>query len=143
MAGDGVGLADLTGLAALLREYPGVRFLVTTLARENTQELCVLARKFANLTPFGCWWFQNTPSLVRETTTMRLELLGTSFVPQHSDARVLEQLIYKWGHARRAISASLAERYICMAEDKIYVTDAQIASDVEALMRGNARDVLK
>ena len=143
LAGDGVGLSDLNGLASLLREYPDVRFLVTTLARENTQELCVLARKFSNLTPFGCWWFQNTPSLVQETTTMRLEMLGTSFVPQHSDARILEQLVYKWGHARRAIATSLSERYIRMAEDRIFVTDSQIDADIDDLMRTNALEALR
>jgi hypothetical protein len=143
MAGDGVGLSSLDGLAQLLRDYPNVQFLVTTLARENTQELCVLARKFSNLTPFGCWWFQNTPSLVHETTTMRLELLGTSFVPQHSDARILEQLIYKWSHARRAIAHSLAERYVALGLEGLHVTEAQITSDVNALMRANALEALR
>jgi hypothetical protein len=143
LAGDGVGKADLKGLETLLSAFPTVRFLVTTLARENSQELCVLARKFANLTPFGCWWFQNTPSLVRETTTMRLELLGNSFIPQHSDARVLEQLLYKWLHARRSISQSLVDRYAAMAEDRVFVSDAQLARDVEALMRGNALGVIR
>lgn len=143
IAGDGVGTADLKGLEVLLSEFPQVKFLVTTLARENTHELCVLARKFSNLTPFGCWWFQNTPSLVRETTTMRLELLGSSFVAQHSDARILEQLIYKWNHARRAIAASLFERYERLAEDRVNVPDAHLAADVDALMRSNARNSMR
>ena len=46
--------------------------------------------------PFGCWWFLNNPSIVEEITRERLELPGTTFIPQHSDARVLEQVIYKW-----------------------------------------------
>lgn len=142
MAGDGVGLADLKGLEALLRAFPSVRFLVTTLARENTQELCVLARKFPNLTPFGCWWFQNTASLVAETTTMRLELLGTSFIPQHSDARVLEQLIYKWTRARRAVHTALSERYNRLSEDHVGVGDVELAQDAKALMGGNAREII-
>lgn len=141
-AGDGVGITDLSSFSALMRGFKTVPFLVTTLARENTQELCVLARKFANLTPFGCWWFQNTPSLVRETTTLRLELLGTSFIPQHSDARIVEQLIYKWAHARRSVASSLIERYERMAEDGVLVTDAQLRSDVEALMSGNVREAI-
>ncbi len=143
MAGDGSGVADLSGLGQLLAEFPDVRFLVTTLARENTQELCVLARKFANLTPFGCWWFMNNPSLIQETTTMRLEMLGTSFVPQHSDARILEQLIYKWGHSRRFIASSLQGRYKCFVEDGITLRDSAIEADVHALLRGNALEFLK
>ena len=40
------------------------------------------------------------PSLSEEITRMRLELLGHSFTAQHSDARVLEQLLYKWQDTR-------------------------------------------
>ncbi len=77
-------------------DHPDNRFLVSVLSRENQHELCVYARKFANLMPFGCWWFLNNPSIVEEITRERIEMLGMSFIPQHSDARVLEQLIYKW-----------------------------------------------
>ena len=51
------------------------------LSRENQHELCVAARKFANLMPFGCWWFLNNPSIVSEITRERLELLGPTFIP--------------------------------------------------------------
>mgnify|MGYP005865344217 CR=1 FL=1 len=87
-AGDGVTTAYLSRLEDLVRQNPDVRFLVTTLARENAHGLCVAARKFPNLLPFGCWWFMNNPSLVEEQTLMRLEMLGPTFVPQHSDASV-------------------------------------------------------
>ena len=90
-----------------MRSNPEIRFLVTFLARENQHELCVAARKFSNLMPFGCWWFLNNPSIVSEITRERFELLGQSFIPQHSDARVLEQLIYKWKHARKQIIDAL------------------------------------
>ncbi len=30
---------------------------------------------------------------------LEIEILGTSFVPQHPDARILDQFIYKWGHS--------------------------------------------
>ena len=110
-AGDSVGYSDMTVVERLCHAFPKNRFLVTVLARENQHGLCVAARKFSNLLPFGCWWFMNNPSLVRETTRMRLEMLGTTFVPQHSDARVLEQLIYKWQHSRKDIATALSERY--------------------------------
>ena len=96
-----------TALERMCAEYPDVRFLATFLSRENQHELCVAARKFSNLMPFGCWWFLNNPSIVSEITRERLELLGTSFIPQHSDARVLEQLIYKWQHSRDVIAAGI------------------------------------
>ena len=61
------------------------------LSVDNQHELCVLARKFGNLHVYGCWWFCNNPSIIEQTTRMRLEMLGTAFTCQHSDARVLEQ----------------------------------------------------
>ncbi|POA52773.1 hypothetical protein C1884_30255, partial [Pseudomonas sp. GW460-R15] len=79
-AGDSVGVADVTAAERLCDAYSDVKFLVTMLARENQHALCVAARKYANLLPFGCWWFMNNPLLVEETTRMRLETLGTTFV---------------------------------------------------------------
>jgi hypothetical protein len=40
----------------------------------------------------GCWWYCFTPSIVKEITQMRIEMLGVAFTAQHSDARVLDQL---------------------------------------------------
>jgi hypothetical protein len=97
----------------------------------------VYARKFANLMPFGCWWFLNNPSIVEEITRERLEMLGTTFIPQHSDARVLEQVIYKWRNTRRTLAPILAASYRLMAEDGRPVTRADIQRDVEKLFRSN------
>src|SRR5437879_2541528 len=95
LAGDGVGLADLQALQNLCAGFPDNKFLVTALPRENQHELCVLARKFRNLHVFGCWWFTNVPHVVEEMTRIRLELVGLSLTPQHSDSRVLYHLGYK------------------------------------------------
>jgi hypothetical protein len=132
-AGDGVGRADLTGLERLCRENPDVRFLATVLSRENQHELCVIARKFANLIPFGCWWFLNNPSIVMEITLERIEMLGSSFIPQHSDARVLEQIIYKWRHSRRVIAAALFDAYSSLAKDGWPLTPEHIRRDVQRM----------
>jgi len=136
-AGDGVGRADVSALHRLCRAYPENRFLVTMLSRENQHELCVAARKFANLMPFGCWWFLNNPSIVSEITRERLELLGPTFVPQHSDARVLEQLLYKWPHSRRDIANALADQYAGIVENGRRVTAAEIARDIRKLLSEN------
>jgi hypothetical protein len=137
-AGDGMGVADLSSLERLAGEFPDNRFLVTTLARENAHHLCVVARKFSNVLPFGCWWFMNNPSLVEETTLMRLEMLGPTFVPQHSDARILDQLVYKWRHSRRSIAAALTARYEAIGT----ADEARIERDAALLMNGIASDWL-
>jgi hypothetical protein len=141
-AGDGSGLADLTQLELLLQEHPSNKFLVTTLAKENAHTLAVMARKFSNLMPFGCWWFVNNPSIIAEITDFRLEMLGTSFIPQHSDARVLEHLIYKWDHSRRIIAKRLAKRYETLANSGYAVTDDQIRDDLSRLLHRNAEEFL-
>jgi hypothetical protein len=143
MAGDGVGRADLTALQNLCAAHPENRFLVTCLARENQHELVVLARKFRNLHPFGCWWFTNTPQLIAEITSMRLELLGTAFTPQHSDARVLDQLLYKWNHSREIIARCLAHRYSALEESGWQVEDREIQRDATELLGGGFERFLK
>src|SRR5215217_2141987 len=141
-AGDGVAKADVTAIERLCAEYPEVKFLVTFLSRENQHELCVAARKFRNLMPFGCWWFLNNPSIVSEITRERLELLGQSFIPQHSDARVLEQLIYKWKHARREIAAALCHSYEQLLQSGRAITAEEISRDVNRLFSGNFNEFI-
>src|SRR5258705_6726795 len=136
LAGDAAGKADLGALERLCREFPENRFLCSVLSRENQHELCVYARKFSNLMPFGCWWFLNNPSIVEEITRERLEMLGTTFIPQHSDARVLEQVIYKWRNTRRTLAPILANSYRLLASDGRTVTRAEIERDVDRLFRG-------
>lgn len=136
-AGDMSGIADVASITNLCSAFPANRFFVTMLARENQHELCVAARKFGNLMVFGCWWFLNNPSLVDEITRMRLELLGTSFIPQHSDARVLDQLVYKWDHSRAVITEALTDKYHDLVSAGWRVSETEIERDVRLLLRDN------
>jgi hypothetical protein len=137
LAGDAAGKADLRSLERLCARFPRNRFLASILSRENQHEFCVYARKFANLMPFGCWWFLNNPSVVEEITRERLEMLGTSFIPQHSDARVLEQMIYKWRNTRRTVAPILANAYRLLSDDGRAVTREDIRRDIQKLFRSN------
>lgn len=136
LAGDGVGRSNLEALQNLCAAYPENKFLVTVLSRENQHELCVLARKFRNLHIFGCWWFTNVPEVITEMTNMRLELIGLSVTPQHSDARVLDQIIYKWDHSRGIIGDVLAQKYEALAATGWQITRAEIQRDVKGLFGG-------
>lgn len=139
LAGDGLGRADVGVVSRICAENSDVRFLVTFLSRENQHELCVAARKFSNLMPFGCWWFLNNSSIISEITRERFELLGTSFIPQHSDARILDQLIYKWSHSRRLIAEALFESYAGLWHNGRRVKRWEIERDAEKLFSGNFR----
>jgi hypothetical protein len=136
LAGDGVGSSRLGALEHLCARFPDNKFLVTVLARENQHELCVIARKFRNLHIFGCWWFTNIPHIIEEMTRMRLELIGLSVTPQHSDARVLDQLIYKWRHSRQIIAKTLADKYCDLIDTGWTVTADEIQRDVNSLFGG-------
>ncbi|MFQ5806059.1 MAG: glucuronate isomerase [Phycisphaerae bacterium] len=135
-AGDSVGKTDIGVVETLAGNYPNVRFLVTMLSRENQHELCVAARKFKNLLPFGCWWFLNNPSIVAEITAERFEMLGLTTIPQHSDARVLDQLIYKWAHSRAVIAEVLARRYFELQRGGWPVSADDMKRDVKRIMGG-------
>lgn len=137
LAGDGAGRADLRALENICRDYPDNRFLVSVLSRENQHELCVHARKFANLMPFGCWWFLNNPSIVEEITRERIELLGASFIPQHSDARVLEQVIYKWRNTRTTLAPILSTTYRLLLQDGRILRRQDIQRDVDRMFCSN------
>ena len=135
-AGDSVGKADVGMVEQLARAYPTIRFPITMLSRENQHELCVAARKFKNLLPFGCWWFLNNPSIVQEITAERFELLGLTMIPQHSDARVLDQLIYKWAHSREIIAGVLARCYTNVMRAGWPVHEDDIRRDVKRILGG-------
>ena len=140
--GDGVGVADVSAVMHLCQRYPEGKFLVTMLSRVNQHELCVLARKFGNLHVFGCWWFCNNPSIIQEMTRQRLELLGTAFTAQHSDARVLDQLIYKWAHTREVVADVVSEKVADLFEAGWRPSREEIARDVRAIFGGSFAEFL-
>ena len=137
LAGDSVGRADIAAVETLCAQFPENKFLCTMLSRENQHELCVTARKFRNLHVFGCWWFMNNPSIIEEITRMRLELIGLSMTPQHSDCRVLDQLIYKWSHSRTVLAKVLADKYEDLAATGWEPTRAEIERDTRELFGGS------
>lgn len=143
LAGDSLGKSSIETVEYMCANYPYNKFMVTMLSRENQHELSVVARKFRNLMIFGCWWFLNNPSLIDEMTRMRFELLGVSVIPQHSDARVLDQLIYKWAHSRRIIADVLFDKYKGLLEIGWKLEENEIRRDIEKLFSQNFWDFVK
>ena len=135
-----VGKSDVLSVVHLCQEFPNNKFMVTMLSRENQHELCIAARKFGNLFLFGCWWFLNNPSIIEEMTRERIELLGTTIAPQHSDARILDQLVYKWDHSRKIIADVLVDKYADVMDVGYKVTKKMIKRDAALLLRDNFRN---
>ena len=67
---------------------------------------------------------------------MRLEMLGSAFTCQHSDARVLDQLVYKWHHSRQAIAPVIDAQYRKLIEAGWELSETDIERDVELLFGG-------
>ena len=74
---------------------------------------------------------------LREITRERIELLGLSVIPQHSDARILDQLVYKWKHSRQIIADVLVEKYQTLLDVGWTLTPSEIERDVNNLFGGN------
>uniref|UniRef100_A0A7S3G3M0 Glucuronate isomerase n=1 Tax=Palpitomonas bilix TaxID=652834 RepID=A0A7S3G3M0_9EUKA len=136
-AGDSVGVADVNVIQSLCQRYPDVKFLATFLSKENQHQLIVTARKFRNLHIYGCWWFCNNPSIIDEVSRMRVEMLGLSVTLQHSDARILDQLLYKWSHSRRVIAEVLVEKYKDLVQTGWEVSEEEVKRDVWLLFGGS------
>ena len=111
LAGDGLGTPSLEKLEGILRKNPKNIFLVSCLDYSDHFRLNVLARKFSNLKIFGYWWFTNQESIIKNILQLRIEMLNDNFIPQHSDARVIDQLIYKWNDFRNYYVEVYSKKY--------------------------------
>jgi len=143
LAGDAVGSAELRSLGRLCEENQDVKFLFTVLSRSDQHEAAVLATKFRNLHLWGCWWYCNYPSVVQEVTSLRLEMLGTKFTFQASSARVHDQLIYKWIHARSTLTKLLVTKYTELMATGWKVSRGDIRRDVIRLLGGAFEEFLE
>lgn len=132
-AGDSLGVSSVESLSNLCRRYPMCKFLATFLSIVNQHQLCVVARNFQNLHIYGCWWFLNNPSLIKQITEMRLEMLGLGFTIQHSDARVIEQLLYKWTHSKKIITNILINKYHDLLEAGWSLNYEELKRDISFL----------
>jgi hypothetical protein len=64
-------------------------------------------------------------------------MLGTTFIAQHSDARVLEHLLYKWRDTRRLLASIFEASYRRLVADGGVVTRQHVQRDFDLLFRGN------
>eukprot|EP00930_Biecheleria_cincta_P083632 TRINITY_DN73167_c0_g1_i1.p1 TRINITY_DN73167_c0_g1~~TRINITY_DN73167_c0_g1_i1.p1 ORF type:complete len:961 (-),score=156.45 TRINITY_DN73167_c0_g1_i1:112-2955(-) len=142
LAGDSVGEAGLRSLGVLCDTNPHVKFLFTVLGKSDQHNAAVLASKFRNLHLWGCWWYCNYPSIVQEVTLHRLEMLGAAFTFQASSARVHDQLIYKWIHARALLAKLLHSKYAELLATGWRVSRGDIRRDVTRLLGGAFEDFL-
>jgi hypothetical protein len=143
LAGDAVVNYDLKHLERILLKNQEITFCLTMLSRENQYESTVLSRKFQNLILFGNWWFLNNDIFINEITRMRMNLLGSSFIPQHSDARVLEHLIYKWKHTSLVFKDILFDYFSFLSENNYKLSKKIIETTIDHFYNGEVRRIIK
>ena len=142
LAGDGIDRVDLSYLSKLCNKYPKNKFLCSCLSLNDQHELTVIGRKHSNMRIFGFWWFMNQPTIIKQILKMRIDMLGFSFIPQHSDARVSDQLIYKWNHFKKILHPILLEYYQDLLDKNFPISENILQRDINNLLSGNAKNYL-
>lgn len=132
--GDGIGNEDCNFLEDIVRENQKIKFLVTHLSDLSQYKLIVLSRKFSNLKLFGFWWFLNQKKMVSNILDQKINLLGFNFIAQHSDARVFEQLIYKWITFKEILSEVLYEKYNSLEKDGLIISEKKVKKDMNIIL---------
>lgn len=140
--GDGVGSDDLSQLEEVVNNNKENTFIVTHLSNNSQYKLTVLSRKLPNLTLFGIWWHLNQDQYQKEILLNRISLLGFNFLPQHSDSRVSEQLIYKWENFKQIISEVLSKKYEMLDRMNYKINKKDIERDLNKLFHQNYRKLL-
>ena len=64
-------------------------------------------------------------------------MLGTTFIAQHSDARVLEQLIYKWNNARSIVGSAYAKSAAKLCSSGYQLSSEAVMRDADLLFHRN------
>lgn len=140
---DSVAKGRVAAVEYMCRTYPENKFIITMAARENQYELINATKRFKNLYIFGCGSYLSGLNLIEETIKLRVEGLGLAFIPQYSDAKVLEQLIYKWGFIRKIVADILIERYKTLMKLGWAITEKEIKRDIETLFNNNFMRMIK
>ncbi len=130
--------ADLTGLENLLRRFDGSRLVVIGVAPGNDEEISALAGVFPHLHPAGLGTRPDAPEAAAALAN-RLSLLGTTFTPFVSRARVLEQLISSWSGAREAVQTVLTGHYHSLVDAGLGISRLDVERDVRSLLGGAFR----
>ena len=73
---------------------------------------------------------------------MRVELLGSAFTAQHSDCRILDQILYKWKHSRAVISTVLEDQYVRLYKSGWNLEGDEIVRDVQRVLGGSFEEFL-
>lgn len=97
--GDGIGKCEIEKLIKFANQYPNLRIPFSILDPSKIKEAIIASKIIPNLYFMGHWWFNSMPTQMKKINKFADELLGAeNWLSYYSDARVAEQLIYKWAN---------------------------------------------
>lgn len=98
LGGDSIGLCDMRVVEMFAKKFPELNIKFSILDINQLNRAIVAERIFPNLSFQYPWWFNVNTIDVNMYLTKSREILGKrkSEIEFYSDARVLEQLIYKY-----------------------------------------------
>ncbi len=99
LGGDSIGECNILKLVEFANNHPELKIPFSILDPSKIHEAIVASRVTPNLFFAGHWWFNNIPSAIKQNMQTAVDLIGyENFIHYYSDARVVDQLLYKWRH---------------------------------------------
>ena len=133
-AGDVVKKGDINGLVDFMARHLDTFFMVTPLDANDNYNLSFAARALGNFEVWGHWWCNLNPSLIGEQLRLRLENNGYCHFGINSDARILDQLLYKFTHYWRVMTKVLVDRCMDINQQSGWpITVDQIRNSIRTL----------
>ncbi|MCB0323301.1 MAG: hypothetical protein KDD69_06985 [Bdellovibrionales bacterium] len=133
-AGDVVERGDINGLIDLISRHRDILWAVTPLDEGDNYPLSFATRALGNLRVWGHWWCNLNPSLIKQQLKLRLENNGYAHYGINSDARIRDQLLFKFPHYLRVLHEVLLERCLDIQQLSGWpVTEEQVTATVERL----------
>lgn len=115
-AGDCVERGEINDLIEFISCTPDVVFAVTPLDENDNYPLSFAARALPNLRIWGHWWGNLNPVLIEQQLRLRMQMNGYVHFGVNSDARIRDQLLFKWPRYFRAQKKVLVEEALDQIE---------------------------
>ncbi|MEM2276987.1 MAG: hypothetical protein QXO15_09395 [Nitrososphaerota archaeon] len=101
---------QLLSLCPVFHEYRDTKFDVISASKIQTHELNVIAKNYSNVFVSGFWWYSYYPSIIKEKTIERLQMLPMNkWCAFFSDAYVPEWCFGKSELVKHQLSITLSD----------------------------------
>lgn len=132
-AGDVVERGDVNGLIDFIGKHREALFCVTPLHEGDNYDFAFATRALGNLRVWGHWWGNLNDVLVEEQLRLRLQMNGHAHFGFNSDARIDDQLIYKWIHYFRILKKVVVERCMQIQQSGWPITEKDMMGSIDLL----------